>query len=178
MKQAIVLFPSSESHSSLNITGYIIFTQYSKTKPVLVKVKLSGLPSGKLGFHVHEKSIPKDQKYFDCKLLGGHFNPYSVSHGSYKFNTVRHVGDLINNLEVNLTGNVNISFIDNLISLYPGKNSIIDRSIVIHSGTDDEGLLGLNAFYNNRILNNKELESLKTGNAGSRIACGNIKLIK
>ena len=177
LQQFIALWASSESHSKFNISGYIIFTQYSKTNCVIVDVKLSGLPCAKLGFHVHEKSIPTNVKKFDCKLLGGHFNPYNVNHGSYKFNTVRHVGDLINNLEVDSNGNVNVNFVDNLISLYLGDNCIIDRSIVINVGTDDEGLVGLFSLQNGKKLNNKELESLKTGNVGNRIACGNIKLI-
>lgn len=177
MKRALVTFPSDESYSNINLRGYILFTQFSKLSPVSVEVKLSGLSQGNHGFHVHEKGIPKGTKTIDCKILGGHFNPYSVNHGSYSLNTIRHVGDLINNLNVNSNGAVNIYFIDNLISLYPGKNSIIDRSIVIHKDKDDEGIPGLLALQSGKKLNKKEIESLKSGNAGNRIACGNIKLI-
>ena len=53
-------------------------------------------------------------------------------------------------------------------------NCILDKSIVIHENPDDEGLLGLKALIENRQLNKEEKESLKTGNAGIRIACGNI----
>lgn len=90
--------------------------------------------------------------------------------------TVRHVGDLINNLEVNSNGLANVNFIDTLISLYPGKNSIAGRSIVIHKDPDDEGIPGLLALESGKKLNKKEIESLITGNAGNRIACGNIKV--
>lgn len=177
MRQAIVIFPSDESYSNINLRGYILFRQFSKFSPVSVEVNLSGLVPGKHGFHVHEKGIPKGIKTIDCKILGGHFNPYSVQHGSYSLDTTRHVGDLINNLDVNLDGVVNIYFIDTLISLYPGKNSVVGRSIVIHGDPDDEGIPGLLALQSGKQLTKTETESLKTGNAGTRIACGNIKLI-
>ena len=50
--------------------------------------------------------------------------------------------------------------------------------IVIHESPDDEGLPGFNALMKNKKLNKVEEESLKTGNAGKRIACGNIILVK
>jgi Cu/Zn superoxide dismutase len=78
---------------------------------------------------------------------------------------------------VNSDGLATVNFIDTLISLYPGKNSIVDRSIVIHKDSDDEGIPGLLALQSGKKLNKKESESLKTGNAGNRIACGNIKLV-
>lgn len=68
---------------------------------------------------------------------------------------------------------------DPLISLYQEDiNCILNRSIVIHESPDDEGLPGFNALMKNKKLNKVEEESLKTGNAGKRIACGNIILVK
>lgn len=187
MRQAIVEFPSDTSYSENKIIGYILFKQNNKNSPVIVEVNIEGLPEGSHGFHIHEYPIklqylnqlkvgiaPKDL----CKTLGGHFNPTNSIHGSYKYNTERHVGDLINNLNVDRNNNVKIEFMDPLISLYDGYNCIINRSIVIHKDTDDEGILGLNAMLQNKKLNKKEEESLKTGNAGNRIACGNINLVK
>lgn len=214
MKEALVNFDdNNSSYSENNITGYIYFTQYTKDYPVTVEVNIGGLPPGKHGFHIHEYKlqdyhinmiklgrIPKDL----CNELGGHFNPYDTIHGSYEYNTHRHAGDLINNIEVGITKCVNIKFIDPLISLYKEDiNCIIDRSIVIHESPDDEGLPGLYGL--NKIINNnnlqrrniksilsfsnsifkkiiskltkKEQESLKTGNAGKRIACGNINYL-
>lgn len=183
-KQAVVIFPSNNSYSSLNnLRGYILFSQ-CKNSYVVVEVKLSGLPEGVHGFHIHENYIK--QEYLNdlkkgkiiknlCDTLGGHFNPFNTNHGSYRCNTIRHAGDLINNLEVNKLGNINITFIDPLISLNEkDENCILNRSIVIHEKPDDEGLRGLQALRENRKLNKEEKESLKTGNAGKRIACGNI----
>ena len=187
MKEAYVEFPSDTSYSSDNIYGYILFKQQNKNQPVIVEVNLYGLPPGVHGFHIHEYPIkteylnqmklgivPKDL----CKTLGGHFNPNNTNHGSYQCNTERHAGDLINNLKVDRNKKVYITFLDPLISLYSNENNcIINKSIVIHKDTDDEGLPGLIALQQNKKLNKMEEESLKTGNAGNRIACGNIKLI-
>jgi len=69
--------------------------------------------------------------------------------------------------------------VDPLISLYQEDiNCILNRSIVIHEKPDDQGLPGLKALMQNKKLNKEEEESLKTGNAGKRIACGNIMLIR
>lgn len=192
MLQALVKFPDNSSYSSLNnLHGYILFTQYNKNtknnNEVIVEVNLSGLPPGKHGFHIHENKITQyDINQLKkgiiiknlCDKLGGHFNPFRTHHGSYRFNTDRHAGDLINNLEVDQNGIVKIKFLDPLISLNKDDpNCIIGRSIVIHEKFDDEGLPGINALLQNKKLNKNEIESLKTGNAGKRIACGNINTI-
>ena len=186
MKEAYVKFPSDSSYSNDNISGHIYFKQIFKNLPVYVEVNLEGLPPGIHGFHIHE--YPIKLQYINqmklgivnkdlCKTLGGHFNPTDTIHGSYRYNTERHAGDLINNLRVNEDRIVNIKFIDPLISLYESdKSCIINKSIVIHNEKDDEGLCGLIALQQNKKLNQKEKESLKTGNAGNRIACGNINV--
>ena len=70
---------------------------------------------------------------------------------------IRHVGDL-GNIITDENGNCTMKFYDNMIKLNGDFQNIIGRSIVIHEKTDDLGL-----------TNNEE--SLKTGNAGNRIAC-------
>ena len=184
MKSASVEFPSNTSHSDYDLKGYVYFEQKSVNLPVSVRVKIYGLPTGTHGFHIHEypikdeyiQEMKKGKKIKElCKTLGGHFNPCNTVHGSYTYDTVRHAGDLINNLVVDCNKNVNIMFEDTLISLYENKkNCILNKSVVIHESPDDEGLLGLCGLYTNKTLTEKEKESLKTGNAGKRIACGNI----
>ena len=93
-----------------------------------------------------------------CMKVGGHYNPFGKTHGTYKFpERGRHVGDLINNVESDSEGQIELRFSDDLVTLY-GPHSVFGRTLVIHSGEDDLGLGG-----------NKE--SLITGNAKGRMGC-------
>lgn len=69
----------------------------------------------------------------------------------------RHVGDL-GNVVADSSGVAKIDFSDNVISL-SGEHCIIGRAVVVHSGEDDLGLGG-------------QSDSLTTGHAGDRLACG------
>tara|TARA_B110000037_G_C17015656_1_gene463175 strand:- start:822 stop:1076 length:255 start_codon:yes stop_codon:yes gene_type:complete len=69
----------------------------------------------------------------------------------------RHVGDL-GNIETNSKGEAKYHFYDNIIKLRGSKSNIIGRGLIIHEDPDDCGMGG-------------NAESLKTGNAGKRIAC-------
>lgn len=69
----------------------------------------------------------------------------------------RHAGDL-GNVEAGEDGTVKLQIIDELISL-TGPLNIAGRGIVVHEKEDDFGRGG-------------NPESLKTGNAGGRLACG------
>ena len=91
-----------------------------------------------------------------------HFNPTGKTHGCPRMKE-RHVGDL-GNLESNKNGCAKYSFIDNIIKLR-GKFNIIGRGLIIHADEDDCGQGG-------------NAESLKTGNAGKRIACAVIGYAK
>lgn len=145
------------------IKGTIEFVQQGR-KNVTVNVKISGLPPGKHGFHIHEAGDLTDSCQSACK----HFNPHNTNHGGPQ-SKIRHVGDL-GNIEADKNGNVNIEFMDHRIKL-KGINNIIGRSVVIHDKEDDLGLGGLDE--SGKIFNKKIYqESLKTGNAGARIACG------
>ena len=63
-----------------------------------------------------------------------------------------------------------------MLTLY-GDQSIIGRTVVIHEGADDLGLGGLDS--NGNVIDQKvHQESLKTGNAGGRMACAIIGLSK
>ena len=71
------------------------------------------------------------------------------------------MGDL-GNITADNSGTANIKIVAERIDLI-GERSIVGRSIVVHSDVDDLGKGG-------------DEESLKTGNAGDRLACGIIVL--
>ena len=91
-----------------------------------------------------------------CLSLAAHYNPFGETHGGPGA-CHRHVGDL-GNLQADEEGVAEFEFIDNKIHLV-GPHSIIGRSCVVHLFPDDLG-------------EGENPESLKTGNAGPRIACG------
>lgn len=136
-----------------NINGIIYFAQsYSAAAPVAVFGKVSNLPNGPHGLHVHQFGNLTD----NCDSTGPDFNPDVVYHGGPD-DLVRHVGDL-GNLEGGQFAASGFTLTDNRLSLF-GRNSIIGRSIVIHQNADDLG-------------KGKSQSTLVEGNAGARIACG------
>ena len=140
-----------------NVSGNIKFIQFNNK--VKIMYEINGLSDGKHGFHIHNYGDLTD----GCKSACAHFNPENKNHGG-RNTEERHIGDL-----GNITSKNNLSkgfFYDKYISLdYKHKYCIIGRSIIIHKDEDDLGK-GCNE------------ESKKTGNAGSRLACGVIGITK
>jgi Cu-Zn family superoxide dismutase len=125
------------------------------TVSIYINLSGPGLQPNKLqGFHIHEYGDLSE----GCKSACAHYNPFGKSHGCPGA-LERHVGDL-GNLKIDLFGRCNYSTTDDTISLR-GDYSIIGRTIIIHKETDDCGT----------GQGEHQTESLKTGNAGDRIAC-------
>uniref|UniRef100_A0A0S2A455 Superoxide dismutase [Cu-Zn] n=1 Tax=Chrysomela lapponica TaxID=153811 RepID=A0A0S2A455_CHRLA len=116
-----------------------------------------GLSPGKHGFHVHQLGNIGP----GCTGAGGHFNPHRSNHGAPSA-TERHVGDL-GNIEADQSGVAHFQFQDSVIALQ-GDQGIIGRAMVVHEGVDDLGKGG-------------QSDSLTTGHAGGRLACGVIGLL-
>lgn len=133
------------------VHGTVTFEQ--SDSGVVVNVKIEGLTPGKHGFHIHEFG---DCSASDGTSAGGHFNPTGMEHGS-PMGEMRHVGDL-GNLEANAEGKAEYMHVDSHLKLN-GANSIIGRSIIVHADEDD-------------------LKTQPTGNAGARVACGSIGVMK
>ena len=148
MEKAIAIFYGPK------VKGFVKFSQ-KKGENTVVHIKLTGLGKNKKrAIHVHTYGDMRD----GCKSLGGHWNPTNKNHGSFLNGKNHHYGDMINNIVSNVKGEVNLKYKDPLLKL-TGKNHIFGRSVVIHSGIDDLGL-------------GQNKESLITGNAGNRLACG------
>ena len=133
------------------IKGNVIFTQL-KTQ-MKIELNLHDLPPGSRGFHIHNKGNLSE----GCKSLCSHFNPTNKKHGGLNDKN-SHAGDL-GNILIDNKGKCNTIIYSKFLKNNGYKFNIIGRSVVIHEKEDDLGL-----------GNNKE--SLITGNAGKRIACG------
>ena len=134
-----------------SVSGVYIRDNASNTN--IIDLNVTGLtPNALHGFHVHEAGDLTDK----CTSMCAHFNPYGKTHGCPGM-TERHVGDL-GNIKTNNKGESKYTFYDNVIKLRGTKCNIIGRGLIIHEDTDDCGQGG-------------NQESLKTGNAGKRIAC-------
>lgn len=134
-----------------NVSGIVTFTK--EGSQIKVVADISGLTPGMHGFHIHQ--------YGDCSAedgssAGGHFNPDNVNHGG-PADSVRHAGDL-GNVKADQNGNVHFEMINSLLS-FSGPHSIIGRGVIVHAGEDD-------------------LTSQPSGNAGARVACGDIGIAK
>ncbi len=121
---------------------------------VRVKVRVSGLPPGEHGIHIHtfgKCDAP------DFKSAGGHFNPTGKKHGLENPQGA-HVGDLPN-LTVGEDGKGKAAFIAKGATLGEGPGSLFGpegTALVIHAGKDDG-------------------KTDPAGDSGARVACGVIK---
>jgi len=137
-----------------SVKGTILLRQIEAGTGTAIVGRITGLEPGKHGFHIHEFGDLTD----GCESAGGHYNPDVVNHGDLESG---HVGDL-GNVTANTDGVADFTIIAKRVDLI-GERSVVGRSIVIHSDEDDLGKGG-------------DEESLKTGNAGKRLACGVIIL--
>jgi len=142
------------------IHGVVKFAEDLENNQVKIELNIMGLsPNSLHGFHVHEAGDLSDK----CTSMCAHFNPFNKTHGCPN-SKVRHVGDL-GNIKTNAKGEAKYSFCDSVIKLRGMKSNIIGRGLIIHEDEDDCGKGG-------------NAESLKTGNAGKRIACAVIGYAK
>jgi len=132
------------------VAGMIEFAQDGERVKVVGKV--TGLPPGDHGFHIHQNG---DCSAADGSSAGDHFAPHGRPHGAREAPAAqRHVGDL-GNLAAGADGTADVSFSDDVIRL-DGTDSIVDRAVIIHAKADD-------------------LSSQPSGDAGDRLACGVVR---
>jgi Cu-Zn family superoxide dismutase len=135
-----------------NLKGVVEFTE--SNGEVTVVTKVDGLTPGSHGFHIHEFG---DCSKSDFTSAGGHFNPAKTSHGPLHAQA-SHAGDL-GNLVADQNMKAYTTVKTHGVTLGEGSNSIIGKAVIIHKDTDD-------------------YTTQPTGNAGGRLACGVIELVK
>lgn len=178
MKAIALWNPDKKSKYSFSldkIRGFVSFTQ-NDNSIVKVNIFIEGLPDGNHGIHIHEKGVSQvyNLKSADCcDKLGGHFNigeswtltePNGTRHGY-------HTGDMCFNI-YSQNGVATYTYYDEKISLKEDdENCVLERSVVIHEGEDDCG----KGLY---VDEEKNIQSLISGNAGGRLACAEIRLVK
>ena len=141
-------------HTTGEVKG-LIYLKQEAGKPTVIHGNITGLTEGEHGFHIHEfGDLSKG-----CESAGGHYNPDNVSHGNLEEG---HVGDL-GNIVADSSGNAQFKLTAERVDLH-GDRSVVGRAFVIHADVDDLG-------------EGNDEESLKTGNAGDRLACGVIRLM-
>ena len=145
------------------VTGVVHFEDTGNG--VLIKYNIRGLANGEHGFHIHEYGDLTD----GCQSACAHFNPFGTTHGGLD-SEERHEGDLGN--IISKAGTAQGSLQAQTLSLDPQSITfIVGRMIIVHQDRDDLGLGGLNPA--GEVVDEKvHAESLKTGNAGKRMACG------
>ena len=154
------LGPAPNSAADTGVRGTVSFKQAKgdAAAPVTVNYRISGLAPGPHGFHIHALGDLTQ----GCMSAGGHFNPAGAPHGGpADAPSARHVGDL-GNIVAGADGVAEGTLTDALLAL-SGAGSIVGRSVIVHADEDD---LGKGGFP----------DSLTTGHAGARLACGVIGL--
>lgn len=132
------------------VHGVVEFIQ--RPKHLDIKYRIHNLSDGEHGFHIHKcGDLTKG-----CSSGCSHFNPAKCNHGGLKSRNC-HAGDLgnIKSKRGLSTGTIRTK----KITLRKSIRNIIGRMIIVHADKDDLGKGG-------------DEESLKTGNAGKRLACG------
>ena len=150
--------PKSAHADIVNAQGVKIGTAKitSTGQGVKIEVKVSQLPPGEHGIHIHNVGKCDGPAF---TTAGGHFNPTSAHHGIHNTQDPHpHLGDLMN-LVVDKKGDAKATFEASSVTLGEDTNSLFHdggTALIIHAKADD-------------------LMSDPSGNSGDRIACGVIE---
>ncbi len=120
------------------------------------RLDVENFPTGDLAVHIHENG---DCGASDYSSAGGHWNPTGANHGKRGVPPF-HMGDIAN-ITVGQDGRGTLDMVIDgwAIGGADAEKNILNKAIIVHSGADD-------------------FTSQPSGNAGTRIACGVIKLYK
>ena len=113
------------------------------------------MPGSRHGFHIHEKG---DCSAADASSAGGHFNPTGQPHGRAG-QGAHHAGDA-DNLVADAKCVARVDAHLGGLSLGNGAaNDVAGRAVIVHAAADD-------------------YSSQPAGNAGARVACGVIQVVR
>lgn len=144
-----VINPASGS----NVHGTVKFIQIGNT--VRIVADLDGLTAGaQHGFHIHEFG---DCSAADATSAGGHYDAAGTMHHGKPDDAVKHSGDL-GNVAADSSGKTHHEITVSGISISGGQTAILGRGVIVHAKADDFGQ--------------------PVGNAGGRIGCGVIGVMK
>ena len=119
---------------------------------LLIQARLTGVPEGWHGFHIHETGSCEP----DFSAAGGHYNPTGIGHGILHEDG-HHPGDTVN-IYAHADGVANADQYTVDATLGAGVTTLFDAdgsAIIVHEGPDSYG---------------------EAPGAGARIACGVISL--
>ncbi len=132
------------------ITGLVTLTE--EKGGLTVTAKVSNVPPGSHGFHVHAVGNCGDMG----KAAGGHFNPDKSPHGLYPMDgPMKAMAGDMGNIVVGADGTGEFNVFMPGLTLSDGKYAVNGLSVIVHEKVDDF--------------------SQPAGNAGGRIACGIIE---
>ena len=155
--ECVAVLSPDKNISGNNVNGVVKFIQRSGSSTLEIKYDIKNLEDGEHGFHIHKCGDLTRGCSSGCE----HFNPGNKTHGGLH-DKDSHAGDLGNIKSENGVAKGIIK--TNKITLRKGKSNIIGRMIIVHKGRDDLG--------RGKGRGEEREESLKTGNAGARLACG------
>lgn len=143
-----VIMKSTNDHT---VSGQVNFNE--NNNEVSMDASFTGLQPGAHAIHLHAKA---DCSAADAKSAGGHWNPTNEQHGEWGSQNGYHKGD-IGNFDVDDSGNGHITMQTNewCIGCNDDNKNILGKSVIVHQGSDD-------------------FTSQPSGNAGTRVACGEI----
>ncbi len=144
-----VINPASGS----NVKGVVRFVQ--NDGKVKVTADIEGLePGSEHGFHIHEFG---DCSAPDATSAGSHYDAAGTKHHGKPMDEMRHTGDM-GNIKADASGKVHMELDLTQVSVDGPQAPILGRGVIVHAKPDDF--------------------SQPVGNAGGRIGCGVIGVMK
>ncbi|WP_244897315.1 superoxide dismutase family protein [Marinococcus halophilus] len=140
--------------------GTVSFTEQAEYTEV--RVEAENLNPGHHGFHIHEEAVCEPEEEEPFSSAGGHFNPDDEDHPN-------HAGDMPS-LYVNEDGTATMSFTTDRFT----ADQLVDEetAVMVHSNADNFANVPERYQSENADESGLDTDTLDTGDAGSREACG------